>query len=78
MANKFSLNILPDIKLALDACFVYIFFASEFEIYSLSQIFLKFSSVFPKPELFINLKKSFSKAFFASFLFFSVKINVFC
>jgi hypothetical protein len=36
-------------------------------------LFLTFSIVFPKTELFINLNKSFSNSVLASFLFFVLK-----
>src|SRR6266536_2059956 len=65
-ATKFSLNILPFIKVGFDTYLVN--FSSS--VINLTLIlFRTFSMVFPKTLLFMSLKKSFSNSFLACFLF---------
>ena len=65
-ATRFSLKILLLMYVGLEDIFNSLFLS----VTNLTSTrFLRFSIVFPKTELFINLKKSFSKAFLALVLF---------
>ena len=73
-AIRFSLNILEITYVGFDVSL-----SSFFSLVTslTSTLFLRFSIVLPKTELFMSLKKSFTKVFLACFLF-SVLKSIYC
>ena len=72
-AIRFSLNILELTYVGFDVSL-----SSFFSLITslTSTLFLRFSIVLPKTELFMSLKKSFSKVFFSMLPFFGVEVNI--
>src|SRR2546430_5986504 len=65
MATKFSLNIFRLLKDELDVSFLYFLGSVIGWTIETRCLFRRFSIVLPKTLLFMSLKKSFSKSFFA-------------